>query len=354
MKKYLLITSLLLFAGNYLPAQMIIPEASPKASVTQRVGITDVTVVFHRPAVKDRDIWGTRLAPYDGQPFPWRAGANDNTTVETTHDLLVEGSKLPAGTYGLHMIPKAQGKWTVIFSKNATSWGSFRYNPAEDALRVEVEPADIPHQEFLLYQFTDLTPSGGTLALDWEKKRIPISYEVANMHDVVIAHFGDMLRGRDGFTWRGWFEAGKYCDLNDTHLAEGLQAANMSIARYPKWDNYSLKENLLRKLGREEEADQVLHDKIHNIASGNALNSYGYQLLGQKKYEEALDIFTLNVEKHPDDPNFYDSLGECYKEMGDTKKAIAQYKKALSMDPPANVKDNALKMLAELDVDYKE
>lgn len=352
MKKNLMTLAIAMLSFYGAIAQMITPQASPKSITIQRVGITDVTITYHRPAVKEREIWGTRLAPYDAKPFPWRAGANDNTIIETTHDLLVVGEKLPAGKYGFHIIPKESGKWTVIFSKNATSWGSFRYNPEEDALRVDVQPQENSHQEHLLYHFTNLTNDGATIALDWEKKRIPISFKVDNIHEVVLSYYDDMLRGSAGFNWNGWFDKAIYCDMNNTHLEEGLQAVNTSIRRYPKWDNYSAKENILRKLDRNDEADQVLHDKIHKIATGSALNMYGYQLLGQNKHEEALEIFQLNIEKNPEEPNFYDSLGECYKLMGDKKNAVKSYKKALAMNPPQFVKDNAIKMLKELGVDY--
>src|SRR5947209_2368727 len=111
-----------------------LPEASQKAIVTQRIGVTDITIVYHRPLVNGRKVWGG-LVPL-GQV--WRAGANENTTIEFSTPVQVEGKPLPAGKYGLHMIPN-QDQWTVIFSKIDAAWGSYTYNQAEDAWRVEVK-----------------------------------------------------------------------------------------------------------------------------------------------------------------------------------------------------------------------
>src|SRR5215813_5065221 len=127
--------AILSVAGLAQSLVLDIPYQSQGAQVTQRIGITDVTIRYHRPLVKDRKVWGG-LVPY-GQV--WRAGANINTTIAFSDPVTVEGQPLAAGTYGLHMIPNAD-EWTVIFSKNSTSWGSFTYDQAEDALRVNVKP----------------------------------------------------------------------------------------------------------------------------------------------------------------------------------------------------------------------
>ena len=121
-----------------------IPRQSQHAVLMQRVGITDITISYHRPLVAGRKIWGG-VVPY-GQV--WRAGANENTTIEFTDQVMIEGKPLDRGTYGLHMIPNAD-EWTVIFSKNSTSWGSFTYDQKEDALRVNVKPHATEFREAL-------------------------------------------------------------------------------------------------------------------------------------------------------------------------------------------------------------
>ncbi len=162
------------------------PPASPKATTTQTVGVdTLITIEYSRPGVKGREIWG-ELVPYglaegnrysDGKPFPWRAGANQNTTIEFSKDVLIEGEKLAAGKYAIHMIP-GEKECIVIFSKNNASWGSFQYNQEEDALRVTVTPNDAPHEEWLSFGFDELTANSAVATLHWEKIRIPFKIEL--------------------------------------------------------------------------------------------------------------------------------------------------------------------------------
>jgi hypothetical protein len=161
--------------------------ASLKASVMQRLGTDcDITIDYSRPGVKGRKIWGD-LVPYGmnpgnqyskNKPYPWRAGANENTTIEFKKDVLVEGKPLPAGKYGLHMIP-GEKDWTIIFSKNNADWGSFTYNQDEDALRVTVTPVKGPHQEWLIFGFDDLAGTSATAYLHWEQLKVPFKIEVA-------------------------------------------------------------------------------------------------------------------------------------------------------------------------------
>jgi hypothetical protein len=160
---------------------------SLKASVTQRLGTdTDITIDFSRPGVKGRKIWG-ELVPYglapgnkysNDKPFPWRAGANENTTIEFNKDLIIEGQKLPAGKYGIHMIP-SEKDWIIIFSKKNAEWGSFSYDEKEDALRITVTPVKAPHQEWLTYGFDDLNGTSATAYLRWEELKIPFKIELA-------------------------------------------------------------------------------------------------------------------------------------------------------------------------------
>jgi hypothetical protein len=159
---------------------------SLQASVMQRLGTnTDITILYGRPGVKGRKIWG-ELVPFgmspgsqysQGKPFPWRAGANENTTIELSKDVLIEGKKLAAGKYGVHMIP-SQKEWTVIFSKNNSGWGSYSYDPKDDALRVTVTPVKAPHMEWLMYGFDDLAGTSATAFLHWESLKVPLKIEV--------------------------------------------------------------------------------------------------------------------------------------------------------------------------------
>ena len=181
-----LILSFLLILPSTTLAQRNKVRPSLKASIMQRLGIdTDITIEYSRPGVKGRKIWG-ELVPYglapgnkysNDKPFPWRTGANENTTIEFSKDVLIEGNKLPAGKYGIHMIP-SEKDWTIIFSKNSEGWGSFAYNQEEDALRVTVTPVEAPHKEWLMFGFKDLAGTSATACLHWEKLMVPFKIEL--------------------------------------------------------------------------------------------------------------------------------------------------------------------------------
>lgn len=177
----LLILSLLFVLPSAASAQENKVRLSLKASVMQRIGVnTDITIVYSRPGVKGRKIWGG-LVPYGmapgnkeskGKPFPWRAGANENTTIQFSNHVLVEGHSLPAGKYGLFMIP-GKKNWIIIFSKVNSAWGSFSYNQADDALRITVKPVEAPHMEWLMYGFDHLAGTSATAYLWWDNLKVP-------------------------------------------------------------------------------------------------------------------------------------------------------------------------------------
>lgn len=168
--------ALLLFANVTAYAQRAgnEPRVSPNAGISQTIGTTVITIEYGRPGVKERPIWGS-LVPYDEV---WRAGANEATTISFSADVMIEGNRLPAGTYGLFTIP-GKDEWTVIFNKVAKQWGAYKYDAAQDALRVKVKPVASEHTEWLAYCFGDLTPTGGKLLLKWEKVTVPVKIEAA-------------------------------------------------------------------------------------------------------------------------------------------------------------------------------
>ena len=180
-------------------SQVSLPPSgnNQKSEVTQYLGLVKVTIVYNSPDVAGREIWGAgKLVPYgmtnlnfgkstEQNPSPWRAGANENTTISFSNDVEVEGKPLKAGTYGLHMMPGATD-WIIIFSNASTAWGSFFYNPAEDALRVMVKPAVSDFNEFLTYDFTDRLQNSATARMKWEKLAVPFKIAVPNGDDLML------------------------------------------------------------------------------------------------------------------------------------------------------------------------
>jgi hypothetical protein len=183
---FTLVASILLTLPSLTQGQDKEIRKSLRASVTQTLGVdTDITFEFGRPGVKGRTIWGD-LEPYgmhpgnkysDNKPYPWRAGADENTTITVSKDVKVDGKNLAAGKYSVHMIP-SEGEWTVIFNKKNDGWGSYAYDEKEDALRVIVKPVQASHQEWLTFGFDDLAGTSATAFLHWEKLKVPFKIEV--------------------------------------------------------------------------------------------------------------------------------------------------------------------------------
>lgn len=309
-------------AGAQTP--LTFPQASPKATVSQTVGLTDITISYHRPAVNKRKVWGG-LVPLNAV---WRAGANENTTITFSSPVSVSGHKLPAGTYGLHMLPTDKD-WTIAFSNMSAAWGSFSYDEKEDAARVTVTPQPGDFEERLSYTFEDPTEASVVCILRWEKLKVPFSIDV-DTTQVVLASIRTELRGLPRFSWQGWNQAAQWCLRNNVNLDEALQWSDRSIGMAETYPNLRVKAGLLEKKG-DAKAAQELRDKALKLATEADLNNYGYQLLGEKKVDEALAIFQRNVREHPASWNVWDSLAECYATKGDKKLAIENYTKALGM-----------------------
>lgn len=270
------------------------PLASQRASIAQTFGVTDVEVHYHRPAVNEREVWGA-LVPYDQV---WRTGANENTLISFSTPVSVQGESLAAGTYGLHTIP-GENEWTVIFSNQTTVWGSFGYDESQDALRVKATPEKAPFfRERMTFTFDDVTNEGATLALHWAELRLPIEV-TADTPALVMASFEEQLVGLAQFFWQGWNQAANYALQNDLDLEKALEWADRSIQAEERFNNLSTKAQILTKLGRGDEADEVMAGALE-MGNAGQLHNYARQLLGQGKKEEALTVFERNVEQNSD------------------------------------------------------
>ena len=331
-----------------------------KAVVGERVGITDITIHYDRPGVKKRDgqIWGKLIQTgFTDQGFgntkqaPWRAGSNENTTIEFSTDVKIEGQPLAAGKYGF-FVAYDPDECTLIFSKNSKSWGSFFYNPAEDALRVKVKPVPANNSvEWLKYEFTDQTDNAATVALQWEKLVIPFKIEV-DLTATQIASFRSELQGDKGFFWQNWSQAAQWCVQNKTNLDQALLWADTSTSvnfgGEKNFQAWSTKAMVLDQLGRSADAAEAMK-KGMPYGSMIELHQYARQLVGQKKSKEAFEIFKTNYAQHPNEFTTNMGMARGYSALGDYKKALDYVKKAQPQAPdPAN-KANVEKMIKTLE-----
>jgi len=326
---------------------------SPAASVIQTIGISTVIVNYSRPSVKGREIWG-KLVPYGwnvqgfgaGNSAPWRAGANENTTIKFSDDATVEGKPVPAGTYGLFFVINGDNTGELVLSKDHQSWGSFWYDPKNDLFRTKIQLREIPFTEMLTYDFINSTRTSSELVLNWEKKQFPVKIEF-DVDKIVMANAAEELKSTTGFGWQGYASAANYAVQSKTNYDQALKWADQAVAMNNSFATLNVKSNVLRAMGKAEEADKMVADAIA-ISTEVELNNYGYQLMNNGNMDKAIEIFTLNTKRFPKSANCFDSLGEAYVNKGDSKNAIANFKKSLSMNPPANVKANSEKFLKQL------
>jgi Protein of unknown function (DUF2911) len=344
------ITSFLFSFSNAQILHTVADGGNKKASVSERIGITDVTLHYDRPAVKGREgkIWGA-LVPYGfndlgfgtSKQAPWRAGANENTTISFSTDVMIEGKALPSGTYALFMAIQP-GEATVIFSKNSKSWGSYFYDPKEDALRVNVRTQNMNESvERLKFEFFDQQENSATIALLWEKLKVPFKVEVDYVK-TQIQSFRNELRNEKGFRHEAWLEAINFAIDRNTNLEEALQWSDYSIsAPFVGQKNFrtlSTRARLLNKLGRTAEADAAMKEAMP-MATMQELHNYGRQLLNNKKPVEALEAFKLNAQKNPNVFTTNMGLARGYSANGDYKNALKYATAALPQAPDKGNKE---------------
>lgn len=362
--KNTLITCLCLLLYSLSFSQLMVPPegGNKKAMVGERIGITDVTIHYDRPGVKGREgkIWGNlvhtgfaNLGFGTSKSSPWRAGANENTTIEFSTPVSIEGQPLPAGKYGF-FIAYDPAECTLIFSKNATSWGSFFYDPREDALRVKVKPQPLDKSvEWLTYAFTNETTAGATVALLWEKLSIPFKIETDYVN-LQLESFRQELRGEKSFRpgWQNYTQAALFCLQNSVDLEEGLQwaesAVSMPFVGQKNFATLSTKAQFLKKLNRDAEAAALMNEALP-MGSVQEIHAYARQLLLQKKSKEAFDAFKINYDKHPNEFTTQVGMMRGYSALGDYKKALTYAQKALPQAPDKVNKDNVERMIKTLE-----
>ncbi|HRG81855.1 MAG TPA: DUF2911 domain-containing protein [Chitinophagaceae bacterium] len=360
--KYLLISlSSLLLSGmaiSQIPLTTAPSGGNKKATVSERVGLTDVIIHYDRPAVKGREgkIWGqlvhtgyTDLGFGNTKAAPWRAGANENTVFEFSTDVKIEGQMLSAGRYGF-FIAYGPEESTLIFSKNASSWGSYYYNPAEDALRVKVKPRPLQESvEWLKYEFSNQTPNSAVVSLQWEKLAIPFSIETDLIKEQ-IASFRRELRTEKGFIWQSWDQAAAWCVQNNANLEEALLWTDSSTHNFGgdhSFTAWSTRAQVLNKLGRNEEAAAAMKQALP-FGTMNEVHQYGRQLLNLKYFKDAFEVFKGNYEKYPGQFTTLMGMTRGYSGLGDFKNALKFANMALPLAPDNNNKNSVLTIIDKL------
>jgi len=358
MKKASLLFFFVLIAGYSMGQALSGPPSgdNQKSKVIQWIGPVEVSISYsspdvHGPNGEDRTgkIWGTPIAHYGfvnqgfgaGKDAPWRAGANENTVIKFSNDVKIEGKELKAGTYGLFLAVAKTGPWTWVFSKNSSSWGSYFYDPAEDALRVDVDAKDGAYTENLTYGFDDRKANSATAFLQWETKKIPFKIEVSNVNDLWIAKMRDELRSSVGFDYRNYSGAALFAAQQKVNLDEALvwadKAMDPNIGGVTDFNTLQAKAAVLNAMGKGPESAQVM-DKAIRLpgVSVQQIHQYGRTLLNGGYKDKAMEVFQYNAKAHPEEkftPNV--GLARGYTALGDKKNAIKYWQLAI-----ANVPDN--------------
>lgn len=307
-------------------AMLNLPRSSQQARASQRIGITDITIDYSRPLANGRKIFGGLVAY--GQV--WRAGANENTTIEFSDTVTIEGKPLAKGVYGLHMIP-GETSWVLIFSKNSTSWGSFTYSQAEDALRVTVTPCAAENQEALSYSFDNPKPDSVVVTMRWAKVAVPFRVAV-DTPEIAAASLRRQLRGRPGFEWQPWVEAANYLLDHKLSADEAVKDADRSIEIEDHFEGEIAWARALSALGRKTEA-LAARDKALAMGTQPQVHDYARAVQMQGREEEALELFRINIRKDPNSWVGHNEAARLEVANGDYAAAVQEMKLALAVSP---------------------
>jgi tetratricopeptide (TPR) repeat protein len=368
MRRFIIAIVAILSPVSLIAQGLTLPPSgeNQKASVTQHIGPVTVTIDYsspdvHAPNGDDRrgKIWGTDVVHYGfkDEAFgtctqcPWRAGANENTVFTVSHDVKIEGQPLPAGSYGLHLAAAKEGDWTLIFSKNHTSWGSYFYDPAEDALRVSVKPAKSEYNEWLTYEFTDRKPDQATVALKWEDLQIPWTIKVDDVTALYLTRIREELRNSPGFTWQNWVGAANYA-LSRQRANDALEFAQGAIT-FTGMENFqtlTALANAEAAAGKTAESAATRQKALsHRSAGPIEIHGYARQLLAQGKKEEALRVWELNAKRYPNEWPVNVGMARGLSANGRYKDAIKYAKLAIAQAPDEGNRQNLQAGLKKLE-----
>lgn len=364
MKKhtYLLVVFLLLASTSFSQIHRLTLEpdgGNKKAAVSEQIGIVKIDISYSRPGVRGREgqIYNTPVAHYGfvdqghGTSYsaPWRAGANENTTISFSHPVTIEGKSLAAGTYGF-FIALGEEESILIFNKFSKSWGSFYYVPEDDALRVTVKNEKLDKSvEWLKYEFTDQTDSTATIAMSWEHRRIPFKVEAETVA-LQIQSFKDEFRLTRSST--DFVIAANYCLTHNVELEQALawmdRAIYFRIMGEKTFRTLSTKAAVLTRLKRDAEAKELMKEALP-MGTVSDVHFYGRQLMLSNEMDEAFKVFKSNYDKHPNEYTTNVGMGRIWSAKGDYKKALTFLRAALAQAPNEYNKNNVATMIKKLE-----
>ncbi|HEY5918973.1 MAG TPA: DUF2911 domain-containing protein [Chryseolinea sp.] len=345
--------------AQIMPITLEPDGGNKKAAVSEQIGIVKIAISYSRPGVKGREgkIWNTPVAHYGfadqghgtSTAAPWRAGANENTTMSFSQPVKIEGKDLPAGTYGF-FISLGEEESTLIFSKVSNSWGSFYYDPTEDALRVNVKNMPLDKSvEWLKYEFVDQQDDAVTIAMSWEKRMIPFKVQADRKALQVAAFKSDFRTTRPYYDY---IQAASWCVQNNFELEQALawmdRAIYFRVMGEKNFRSLSTKASVLMKMDRVEEAKKVMQEAVP-LGTMTDVHYYGRTLLGMKQVDEAFKVYKANYEKFPNEFTTNVGMGRAYSAMGNYKKALTYMKTALPQAPNEFNKTNVETMIKTLE-----
>ncbi len=317
-----------------------------KCRTGRRVGVTDIDINWNAPGVKDREgkIWGSNVAPYgfeilgfgSDKPSPWRAGANESTTISFSTDVTINGQPLAAGIYGF-FIALYPDSSILIFNINTKGWGSYFYDSTLDVLRVKtIQQKDLKeNKERLEYTFNNQTANSVEVALEWERWRIPFTV-TTDLLQTTLASVRSQMSGAMGFDTRSLEAAAAWSLQNNINLEQGMNwinsATSPNLGAVKSFSALSIKAGLLEKLNRKPEADSLMNIAME-IATAFDLHGYGRRLLAENKPKEALNVFEKNFQTHKGAWPTQVGMMRGYSAQGDLKNALKHAKLALPQAP---------------------
>ncbi len=337
-----LVVVIVLFSLFHSHAQINTPRGSQMATVSQTVGTSTIEITYSRPSVNGREIWG-QLVPYGlnnlgfgtSTAAPWRAGANENTTITFSDDVTVEGIDVPAGTYAVFFNVHEGNTAHLILSKKHTAWGSFFYEADDDVVNVEINTTTVPHTELLTFGFPEVTATSATAALMWEKRSFPFTIAVP-VTDIVLTDIRNSLENQPGFNRQTWEQAAAFSANNGGDLEEALGWIDAAIAgqffSQKTFANLQIKAGILNQMGKQQEA-LALMDENMDVGTIIEVHQYGRQLIANGLMDKAMEVFEYNAQKNKDTWPVHYGMARGLSAKGDYKNALKHLEKALANAP---------------------